>query len=554
MRRHVGRQVRMVLSVVTLMTAALPVFAQTPAPAPTLPAAPMTASAPTSITTAPASPATATTTIVSSVCDQYPGLSAKISGCIRNSIDTGAATFYAQIYPFLQRSIAAVMTLAVIVYGIMLAYGAVEKVGRDTYIVMMKLAAVAVMCSSSPWIASTVTGIMDGAAAAVVSYAPTGGTADNAGTDFSQSQCMKNMTAQSGNTNLKNIAPWLAVDCLVDTVVGIHITPQVAPANDAPWFNQQLDTDKNQGMSHSLMYLFFCCMQSSILGLIMAIIGAIFIYGLLILIVRCFFVYIAGYMGVTFLAIISPLIIPLILFKETKQYFDKWVRMFISFALQPVIMLVFLIFSIATIDMAVYSGTYSIYYAIAGTQSQQPDFDLNTYLTSKNIVTKKQKAMLDVKADSPLPVPQGTRDAGGTLNNLLFSKCTPDAIKKDPTLQQQCAFKYPISLTQTGIDWEAMASARSPAVVQGTATSLGQAESQNVLSSLFFCLMTVFVLNGVLAVVPMIVGDLLGDLNQSPILGGIGIGGAKAPSGSGVGNALAKANPFKSFAGLIGRK
>ena len=81
----------------------------------------------------------------------------------------------------------------------------------------------------------------------------------------------------------------------------------------------------------------------------------------------------------------------------------------------------------------------------------------------------------------------------------------------------------------------------------------GQAIARQVLSAVFFCLMTVFVLNGIMAVVPSIVGDMLGDLNQSPILGNIGQ--RTGNSGGGLGDMAAKAvgAPFKKITGRIGK-
>ena len=508
----------MLLGAVALMSVALPVFAQ---------------AVPDNVTK----------------CDQYAGLTAKIAGCIRDTLDQGAATFFSQIYPYLQNAIGAVMTLAVIVYGIMLSFGAVEKVGRDTYIVLMKLAAVVVFCNSSPWMVSTLTSVMDGAASAVVSYTPASGALDSAGTDASKSTCLQNLRDEQAKADpsLPVLAPWLGVDCLIDTVIGIHVLPDTTPTHDGTWFNKQLEANGNAGMSRSLLYLFFGAMQSSILGLMLAIIGFFFIYGMLMLIVRCFFTYIAGYMGITFLVIISPLIIPMILFKETKQYFDKWAKMLVSFALQPVIMLVFLIFSLTALDLAVYSSKYSVYYSIAGDTSQASNFDLNKYLTDNKIIDKESKTALEVKADNPNAIPKGDRDEGGALNKLLYAKCTPKDIANDPTLKAKCAFTYPISLARHTIHWDKMEAAHDPAV---TPTDVpGQAISRMVLSSLFFCLMVVFVLNGVLQVVPMIVGDLLGDLNQSPIIGSFG-GGA----GSQLMNKLksSAANPFKGK-GAIGQ-
>ena len=164
-----------------------------------------------------------------------------------------------------------------------------------------------------------------------------------------------------------------------------------------------------------------------------------------------------------------------------------------------------------------------------------------------------------VKADSPQSIPQDQRDTGGTLNNLLFSKCTPAAIAADPTLKAKCSFQYPVAITKHSIDWAKMESVRSPQVTGIDADHPGQAQAQAVLSSIFFCLMVIMILNGLLAMVPMIVGHLLGDLNQSPILGskfnGAGSGNGQKSGLAGFGSAFANAvgNPLKKFSGVVGK-
>ena len=538
MRRMRGGHLLVVLGALVLLSLALPEFAH----------------AATAASTAPANVA----------CTEYPGLTARMVGCIRSNINTASTAFFTQIYPYLQNAIAAVMTLAVILYGVMLSFGAVEKVGRDTYIVLMKLACVVALCNSSPWIVSTVTGIMDNAAMAVVSYVPTSGAADGPPTaaaatytDFSEVQCLNILSAGAGDVQLQGIGVWLGVDCIIDTVIGIHVDPSTAPTYGAgqQWFNPHLEADGNKGMTRSLLYLFFGAMQSSVLGLMLAVIGFFFIYGTLVLIVRCMFIYIAGYMGVTFLAIISPLIIPMILFKETKQYFDKWAKMLVSLALQPVIMLVFLVFSLVALDLCVYDGHYSVYYNIAGEASKATTFDLNKYLTDMRhpttgiawtsaeppctdcvaILGANAKTIMNVKADNPKATPIASTDAAGITRGLKQAKCTDAAIAADSTLAAQCNFTYPLSLALHTINWKIMelaynSTSGNTAIVPAQSGSpladvIGLQISRNVLSSIFFCLMVVFIMNGILAVVPMIVGDLLGDLNQSPILGNVGAGG-----------------------------
>jgi len=183
------------------------------------------------------------------------------------------------------------------------------------------------------------------------------------------------------------------------------------------------------------------------------------------LIIRAFFIYIAGYLGVTFLVIVSPLFIPMVLFKETKQYFDKWAKLLISFALQPVIMLVFIIFSLTAMDMAAFSGNYSIMYRIAGDASRSPTFDFNKYLTDNKIIIEKSAAVAQVKADNPYVNDiKKSFDEGGVLHGQMFADCTPENIKNDPEVKNRCEYRYSLSITKHVIDWQQMESVRKPAI------------------------------------------------------------------------------------------
>ena len=83
-------------------------------------------------------------------CGNYVGLTNRIAGCIRETVDAAADRFFTGFYPIVQSAIGAVMTLAVIIYGILLSYGMVEKLGRDTMVLVIKLACVVAFTTSSP--------------------------------------------------------------------------------------------------------------------------------------------------------------------------------------------------------------------------------------------------------------------------------------------------------------------------------------------------------------------------------------------------------------------
>lgn len=544
-------------------------------------------------------------------CDGFVGVTHRIAGCIRVTIDEGAQRFFDNVYPGLQRAIGAVITLAIVIYGVMIGYGLVEKVGRDTFVLLIKIAAVSYFVTSSPFMFRTVIGAMDAAAAAVISYSPPSGAADGAGSDYNQSVCMQAMVAAqaaangslpSGSNPRPVITPWLGIDCLIDSVIGIKILPtagNTAPVGSGEWFNKTYaDTDattQGEGPARGLLFFFFSNLQSSVTGGVLAVVGFFFVYGILSLIVRAFFVYIAGYMGVALLVILSPLFLPMILFKETKQYFDKWAKMFIGFAMQPVIILVFIIFSLAAVDLAAFSGNYSIVYQIAGDASRTAPFSLNKYLTvnrtaagaqaaegcepSKDcapIIGQRDRNTLAIQstprfADVDTIPPIASRDLGGIADNLTYSQCTKENLAQaekqggaNNPLKQFCDAQYNIRVTLKSIDWERLAAARQPPVANVTPTgnqtpaqAAGQKIAQQVIAAVFFCVMVVFVLNAMLAVVPRIISDLVGDALQSADLNSIFIGGRGRSSSeggiSGISNAISGLASRRAIAPTRGR-
>jgi hypothetical protein len=498
-------------------------------------------------TTAPiTTPTTAATTPGSSTvsdCSQYAGLTNRIASCVRDTITNATTAFFTGFYPLISRAIAAAITIGIAIYGAMASVGMVERVGRDTIMLLVKIAMVGFFSANSDWMYSEVITIMDSTASAVVSFAPSSGAATSTGssgsaqTDFSQIKCLQAMvTAQSSNstsTTPTTVAgPWMGMDCIIDSVIGIKVSSTgTITTGGTGGYNTNL-ADADSGMSRGMLYFFFSGMQTSIVGLMIALVGFIFIYGMIHLIIKTLFVYIGAYMGIALLMIVSPIFIPLVLFKQTKDYFDKWVKLVINFVLQPIIMMVFVTFSIAAMDLATYSGGFSIMYSLAGAASQQPGFSVNTFL--KPYINPKPVTVAQIKAD-PAGKPADTLTSmtnGMGLGSKLNPKClldkfstgtttpgtttpgttTPSTSTTDPN----CQNVHSIQAWHQAIDWDKLAAARG---VTGTGTGTpGQQLAQSVLSSVIFAGIVVFVMNGLLKIVPTIITDLLGDFGQSPNL------------------------------------
>lgn len=516
------------------------------------------------------------------LCSGYVGVTNKIVQCIRHTLDSAAGTYFTNFYPKISNIITAVLTLTVLVYGVKLSVGLVERVSRDTVILLFKIAAVVAFTSNSDELYAMSMKALDSSTRAIVKYTPPAGPAyvNSSGNnvDYNQAECMQRMikaqNAMPATTGA--LGAWLGMDCLIDSVIGIRIPDTSGgppPTDDEKYFNEVLKAT-NQTTARSYIYLFFGTMQSSVMGLVLAIAGAILIFGLLMLIIKALFVYIAAMIGLALMIMISPMFIPMILFTVTKPYFDKWLGLCISFLIQPIVLMVFIVVSLTAVDFAVFSGEYSIVYRIAGKAVRPlppaPPFDLNDYLTalrlpngtrdpcqsqfgvcipdpaSKSILSPNAQSIAEVQGFNPGFQANAansyalTADAtkkliqsfqlGGMVNGLANDLCTKDNKDANPDIKQACSdFMYPLHISLLKIDWNLMAKAR---VMEGNVAVVppapippagplnendyGRQIARELLAATIFAAVVIFVLQGVLSVVPFMAQDLLGDFMQTP--------------------------------------
>jgi type IV secretory pathway VirB6-like protein len=96
--------------------------------------------------------------------------------------------------------------------------------------------------------------------------------------------------------------------------------------------------------------------------------------GILLLSIIVFFVntYLVSLIASAILAFLAPLFVPLCLLKVTKGYFDLWLKLLFSFALQPVIITAYIVLMCTVLDQIIYgtctwSATASGFWTIATT-------------------------------------------------------------------------------------------------------------------------------------------------------------------------------------------
>jgi hypothetical protein len=478
----------------------------------------------------------ATTTPVST-CSQYAGVTNRVVMCVRESLDSVAEKFFDGFYPLVRQAITGFLTLGVIIYGIMAAYGMLEKISRDLFMLAIKLSMITFFVVNVNLMYDALIGMMDEMATVVVAYTPGNGTV-NDGSGEQEVTCLTRMVEASADADAGYSAPWLGMDCLIDSVIGIHIPTSasnitLSSGMGKEYWNNNLE---GKGMSRGLISVFFSSMSTSIIGIIIAIIGFIFIYSLMFLIAKALFSYIMGYIGIVFMMIFAPLFIPLALFRKTKEYFDKWLKLTVSFALQPVLILLFVTFSITAVDLAVFSGDYSIMYRLAGDASRQQGFSLPKYLHDNGIINKNSMTLAQIRTPGATP-DEFTIEKGTYLNNDVNIDCSKKAMENSAARAEFCKQFYAIKMWKDQIDWDKAAQLRQPAVTvdssatttttstPATSSAIGNASSaegkqliRELITATIFATIVVFVMNGLLNIVPVIANGLIGEEMQSPSL------------------------------------
>lgn len=107
-----------------------------------------------------------------------------------------------------------------------------------------------------------------------------------------------------------------------------------------------------------LIWVSLLSIISSSYGLLIFILGLILLSFMIMVSYRIVHIYIMAYISLALLVFMSPLLIPAVLFEQTKRYFNGWLKLIISFILQPVILFAFLSFLFAITDQAFFGGNH----------------------------------------------------------------------------------------------------------------------------------------------------------------------------------------------------
>jgi type IV secretory pathway VirB6-like protein len=292
---------------------------------------------------------------------------------------------------------------------------------------------------------------------------------------------------------------------------------------------------------------------------------------MIMFLIKVLFAFLVAFIGLAFMIMLGPLFIPLVLFRATKTYFDKWVEFIITTALQPVLLLTFVTFATAAMDLVIFSGERSVYRTIAGSKAQQPGFNMNKYLmgdpkadpnnpglyTVDGFIIKNSGNGMEIKGESsPLDLNQIrgsvhgaytanisdciSRNIGTPVPRLNGTSTTAPAAPPagaapaagGPSLSniggtvnnlRDCSRTFIKSFVYREIDFQKLAEARNPAVnatLETGDSNVADAKARQLrrelMASTFLAMVMMFLMNALMRIVPELTNDLTGSLTTTP--------------------------------------
>lgn len=266
----------------------------------------------------------------------------RVVNCLRMIITDATETILVEFQLLLNGYILGLIVLAVTLFGGQILMGTVDKPGVAAFTLLLKIGAVLVFTDLLGGLLPAVFPIMETMAGLGMSYISEGTASP--------------FMASCGDGAIGDVSIWRRVDCIIQRL-----------------FTGNIDPDGNGYQVGVLWVLAVAVFWTTFLGpLVFFMMLAMFLM-MFLLIIRCVFVFLSAYALLSLLVIISPLLIPLVLFKNTANYFNKWLRQFLSMMIQPLILFAYMSFVFALIDSMFFRDEEYSLAAIIGANWEIPD-------------------------------------------------------------------------------------------------------------------------------------------------------------------------------------
>ncbi len=425
-------------------------------------------------------------------------LTEAIVDCISYTVREAFTIFITTLYPKISAIVGACVTLAVVIFGTLVASGMIEKSSRDTFVTLFKVACVTyfVQTSTVLWLYDASQGTMDELTGIVWTFGETAGADE---------LCVDTGGGGSAGTI------WDSVDCALDVIIGLKGVQDGGAAAGTG----DTRTEGGAGIGRGLIAFFMMNMANPGFGFFIGLMGLYIIWSFLMALIKAIHTYLASILAISFMFLLSPLFISVLLFKKTRQYFDKWCRMIGSFILQPVILFAFLSLFMTALDYVLVSGERSLLNAACGTQCAERKMTPNRFLENSNAIESKGLHEEIVPTKSYQYTTNLNAEQQGLVRPLVRegSATTPATTGDKGAIQ--------IGSSYDAVQYEALANALGG----------GDAEekAKEIMLATVLVVLTMFVFLSFLNYIPILATDITGGVFEVPNLAAEV--GAKLPMG-----------------------
>jgi hypothetical protein len=283
------------------------------------------------------------------VCPHYVGFTNRLVFCIKETLVTAMYDFMVPWADYWGKTITAMFLLAIIIWSALMITGKNSAPMRDAAVTAIKIGAVSLCTSNFANIFELMLDCMEYLLWAVTYFVHFSTFSYWSPVFGAASICVP-----SGDAVM---IVWQSVDCALESLVGGIM---------APWT-----------LFGGLVGFLVAALFSQPVGFFVAIAGFMLIMKFVMALIRAVYIFITAYIAVCLMALVSPIFIPLVLFRATKGFFEKWLKLTLGFMLQPVFLFAYLAMLLIAYDSVVYTGPVSLYRAIVGDVIEAPCYFWN---------------------------------------------------------------------------------------------------------------------------------------------------------------------------------
>jgi hypothetical protein len=231
-----------------------------------------------------------------------------------------------------------VMTIALTIFGIRMMFGAVPRLGAEAFVLLFKIAVIIYAMDEFDYLYEAIIGTIEDFMMIVTEPLQTSAMA---------ASCQLSVSPDD------TLAIWQRADCMLGALFGFG----AVSGGLFSGFGVILTGAVGSSVENDLL---------GSIGPMIIMFGATMMLGLLFAVFRAVFMYLIAYLSISFLIILGPLVFLCLLFKRTKPFFDRWLKLIFSLMLQPILIFAFLTLMIICFDKVLFESPNSLVAKVSG--------------------------------------------------------------------------------------------------------------------------------------------------------------------------------------------